>query len=135
MSQTVLVNKSDFADVAIVKGEEAALADGEIRLSLGPCALTANNVSYMVTGDRIGYWDYFDPANYGIELEGFGRMPVWGYARVEQSSCEGIEAGQEIYGFFPITERFDMRPIKITAHGFMDGAAHRLALHLSLIHI
>ena len=129
MSQTLLVNKSDFADVAIVKGEEAALAEGAIRLSLGPCALTANNVSYMVTGERIGYWNYFDPAAYGIALEGFGRMPVWGYARVEQSRCEAIKVGQEIYGFFPITERFDMHPIKISTHGFMDGAPHRLALH------
>jgi len=129
MTQTLLVNKSDFADVTIVNQDEAPLADGAIRVSVGPWALTANNVTYMVTGDQIGYWGYFRPDAYGIDMDGHGRMPVWGYGKVTESKCEGIEAGQEFYGFLPIAQSFDMSPTKITPSTFMDGAAHRQELH------
>jgi len=129
MTQTLLVNKSDFADVTIVNQEEGSLANGAIRVSVGPWALTANNVTYMVTGDQIGYWGFFRPDAYGIDMEGQGRMPVWGYGKVTESKCEGIEAGQEFYGFLPIAQSFNMTPIKVTPNGFMDGAAHRQELH------
>jgi len=129
MTQTLLVNKSDFADVTIVNQDDAPLADGAIRVSVGPWALTANNVTYMVTGDQIGYWGYFRPDAYDIKMDSHGRMPVWGYGQVTESKCEGIETGQEIYGFLPITQSFDMQPVKITPSTFMDGAAHRQELH------
>lgn len=129
MTQTLLVNKSDFADVALVNQEDAPLAEGAIRVSIGPWALTANNVTYMVTGDQIGYWGFFRPDAYGIEIDNQGRMPVWGYAKVTESRCEGVAVGQEIYGFLPIAQSFDMLPVKISGGGFSDGAAHRQELH------
>ena len=134
MSQTLLVNTDDFAEVALVNIEEDALADGCIRLALGPWALTANNITYMVTGDQIGYWHYFNPAEYGLQMdEGdgikWGRMPVWGYGEVTQSRCADVKVGQKIYGFLPVADSFDMRPVKLTPHGFQDGMAHRTKLH------
>jgi len=129
MTQTLLVNKSDFADVTIVNQDHSPLAEGAIRVSIGPWALTANNVTYMVTGDQIGYWGFFRPDAYGIEMEGHGRMPVWGYAKVMESNCEGVEIGKVIYGFLPIAKSFDMTPIKLSPNGFTDGAAHRQKLH------
>ena len=128
-NETLLVNKTDFADVTYYSDETGDLAPGHIRVSVGPWALTANNVTYMVTGDQIGYWGFFDPKAYGIYQAGTGRMPVWGYGTVEQSDCEGIAPGQEIYGFFPITKTFDMKPGKISPFGFSDVAEHRAALH------
>jgi len=44
MSQTLLVNTDDFAEVALVNMDEDTLAGGCIRLKVGPWALTANNV-------------------------------------------------------------------------------------------
>lgn len=134
MSQTLLVNKDDFAEVALVNIEEDALDDGCIRLKLGPWALTANNITYMLTGDQIGYWHYFNPTDYGIQMdEGddikWGRMPVWGYGEVTQSNCADVNVGQRIYGFLPIADNFDMRPVKLTPHGFQDGMEHRTQLH------
>lgn len=134
MSQTLLVNKDDFAEVALVNMDEDALAQGCIRLNLGPWALTANNVTYMLTGDQIGYWHYFNPAAYDIQMdEGdgikWGRMPVWGYGEVTESHCADVKVGQIVYGFFPIADSFDMRPVKLTPHGFQDGMAHRTKLH------
>ncbi len=128
-NETLLVNKTDFADVTYLKAGEAELAAEHIRVSVGPWALTANNVTYMVTGDQIGYWGFFDPKAYGIDRAGSGRMPVWGYATVTQSNCENITAGQEIYGFFPITKSFDMKPGKVNPFGFADTADHRAKLH------
>ena len=93
MTQTLLVNRTDFADVALVSADDAALADGSIRVSIGPWALTANNITYMAVGDMIGYWKFFDPKDYGIQMDGFGRMPVWGYAQVTESKCTDVPIG------------------------------------------
>ena len=129
MTQTLLVNRTDFADVALVSADDAALADGSIRVSIGPWALTANNITYMAVGDMIGYWKFFDPKDYGIQMNGFGRMPVWGYAQVTESKCTDVPIGTLIYGFFPIAQSFDMKPVKLTPLGFQDGTAHRTELH------
>jgi len=129
MSQTLLVNRSDFADVALVTANDLPLADGFIRVSIGPWALTANNITYMAVGEQIGYWKFFEPAKYGIEMDGFGRMPVWGYAEVTESKCDDVPIGTLIYGFLPISQTFDMKPVKFTPLGFQDGNDHRTALH------
>ena len=66
MTQTLLVEKTDFADVSVVNYDEGALADNQIRVDINSFALTANNVTYMVTGDQIGYWSVFDPTAYDL---------------------------------------------------------------------
>ncbi len=128
-NRTLLVDKTDFEAVKFVEQERETLADGFIRVKTGSWALTANNVTYMVTGDRIGYWHYFAPQAYGIGQDHEGRMPVWGYGEVIESTCADIIVGQEIYGFFPITQTLDMKPVKRNTTGFQDGAAHRVPLH------
>jgi len=128
--QTLLVNKTDFGDVSIVNYDEGDLAEGQIRVDIESFALTANNVTYMVTGDRIGYWSVFDPTASNLTQDtALGRMPVWGYGRVRASRYPGIEAGAEIYGFFPIAKSMDMLPGRLSKHGFTDTAAHRSGLH------
>lgn len=129
MAKTLLVNKSDFADIALATTDDAPLAKGYIRCKVGPWALTANNVTYMVTGHQIGYWHYFDPEAYGISQEGYGRMPVWGYATVTESQCPDIAVGQVMYGFLPIIDSFDMKPTRMNRTGFQDGNEHRTKLH------
>ena len=129
MPQTLLVNRRDFSDVALVNINEVELQDGFIRVKIGPWALTANNITYMVTGDMIGYWDFFEPKHYDIDMSGFGRMPVWGYAEVTQSKCADVPAGTLIYGFFPVAQTLDMKPVKLSPLGFQDGKDHRTELH------
>ena len=128
--QTLLVNKTDFSDVSIVNYDEGDLPDGQIRVDIGPFALTANNVTYMVTGDQIGYWSVFNPTAYDLTKDkGQGRMPVWGYGVVRESRYPGIEVGANLYGFFPIAKSMDMQPGRLSAHGFTDIAEHRSGLH------
>mgnify|MGYP000170553765 CR=1 FL=1 len=129
MTQTLLVEKTDFADVSVVNYDEGALADNQIRVDINSFALTANNVTYMVTGDQIGYWHVFNPAAYDLGSEEQGRMPVWGYGVVRESNFDGIDVGRRIYGFFPIAKSMDMQPGKLNAHGFTDIAEHRKGLH------
>lgn len=128
--QTLLVNKKDFSDVSIVNYDAGELPDSQIRVEISSFALTANNVTYMVTGDQIGYWCVFDPHAYDLTSDKRqGRMPVWGYGVVSQSRFPGVEAGSEIYGFFPIAKSMDMQPGRVSAHGFTDVASHRSGLH------
>ena len=126
---TLLVNRTDFSDLIIASADMDPISDGQVRVKLGDFALTANNITYMVTGDMIGYWKFFEPKAYGINQDGMGRMPVWGYGTISESRCEGLEAGDRIYGFFPITDFIDMTPVKVSPNGFQDGTAHRRELH------
>ncbi|WP_298914466.1 DUF2855 family protein [uncultured Algimonas sp.] len=127
--QTLLVNRSDPSDVSLVTQDAPPLDEGEVRLSLDSFALTANNVTYMIFGDQIGYWRYFDPKAYGFGEDHQGRMPVWGFATVSESRCEAVPSGTEVYGFFPVADELTVRPGKITPQGFQDVADHRVALH------
>ncbi len=99
-----------------------ALAPGEARLEIGPFALTANNVTYAQTGDQLGYWRFF-PAP-----EGWGCIPVWGFASVVESRAEGVAVGERIYGYFPTATHLVIQPARVTPMGFVDGAEHRAAL-------
>ena len=131
--QTLLVNKTDPTDTDLISVEDAALDEGQVRLALNSFALTANNVTYMIVGERIGYWSYFDPAAYDLaaatRLENPGRMPVWGFATVSESRCEDVPVGTEVYGFFPVCDTLVVTPGKLTMHGFQDVADHRAKLH------
>lgn len=127
--QTLLFNKKDLSDVTIANVDEAPLADGAVRVKIGPFALTSNNVTYLVTAEQIGYWKYFDPAAYGLDAPDTGRMPVWGYGEVTQSKSDEIAVGELIYGYFPAANEIDIVPSKVTKTTFFDGAAHRVPLH------
>lgn len=131
MTDTILVNRADYSDIALVQTQNEDLANGAVRVEIGPWALTANNITYMVTGDMIGYWKFFDPEAYGLAMKDgdWGRMPVWGYAVVTQSRCADVPEGTQIYGFFPVAKSIDLVPVKMHALGFQDGTAHRTALH------
>ncbi|GLQ20435.1 DUF2855 family protein [Algimonas porphyrae] len=127
--QTLLVNRTDPSDITLLKTDSAALDDGEVRLSIDSFALTANNVTYMIFGDQIGYWHYFNPKAYGFGEDHQGRMPVWGFATVTESRCDEVAVGTEVYGFLPVADELVVRPGKITPQGFQDVADHRAPLH------
>jgi len=129
-----LVRRDDLKTTSFVATPELAeiaLADGEVLLKIDRFAFTANNVTYGVVGDRFSYWDFFPvaagPAAAGEE--GWGRIPVWGFADVARSNCDGVAEGQRFYGYLPMSSHLVVRPDKISAAGFQDGADHRRELH------
>ena len=116
------VRRDNFAETRWVEGEpigEADLESGQILVAVERFALTANNITYAVTGDSIGYWNFF-PAD-----EGWGRVPVWGFAVDTASRAAGIVPGERLYGFFPMSNQLVMQPARTEASGFFDATPER----------
>ena len=74
---TMEVRKTNLGDMRAVGAEAPPFAEGEARLRVERFALTANNVTYGVVGDRIGYWRFFPASD-----DAWGVIPVWGTAEV-----------------------------------------------------
>ncbi len=101
---------------------DAALALGEVRVEIEQFALSANNITYAVFGDSMHYWQFF-PAS-----EGYGCIPVWGFARVVASACDEVAVGLRVYGYLPMATHAVLTPSRVSAQHFMDATAHRLGL-------
>lgn len=115
------ISKRDIRSAEFVDAAPAPLAPGAVRLKLDLFALTSNNVTYAAMGEgMLGYWDFF-PAP-----EGFGKVPVWGFATVIESNAPETAVGARYYGYYPLAETLDVIPRK-TATGFIDTAPHRAA--------
>ncbi len=113
------INKRDIRNAQFVDVTPAPLAPGAARLKLDLFALTSNNVTYAAMGEgMLGYWDFF-PA-----LDGFGKVPIWGFATVVESNAPDVAVGARFYGYYPLAESLDVIPKK-TQTGFIDTAPHR----------
>lgn len=117
-----LVDRTDLRSATWRCMPGAPLLPGQVRLRLDRFALTANNITYALFGDKLRYWDFFPaPA-------GFGRMPVWGFADIVESQADGLSVGERIYGFFPISTELVVSTGDISPSSFSDHAPWRLPL-------
>ena len=57
-STELWVDRKDFRDTRIVRRELPPLGAGQVRVAIDFFGLTANNVSYAVAGESIGYWGF-----------------------------------------------------------------------------
>ncbi|HEX2575093.1 MAG TPA: DUF2855 family protein [Aquihabitans sp.] len=115
------VDRSRCGETRVVEQELEPLGPGQVRLRVDRFALTANNVTYAVLGDMLGYWDFFptgDPA--------WGRVPAMGWADVVESTHPDIATGGRCYGWFPMA-RFADLTASPTADGLRDDGDHRQA--------
>ena len=101
--------------------EARTLEDGEVVLEVERFALTANNITYGVYGDRLGYWRFF-PAD-----ANWGRIPVWGFARVVRSTVESIAVGTRLFGYLPMSTYWVTR-LERRSWGVVDVSPHRAGL-------
>lgn len=95
---------------------------GEVLIRIDHFALTANNITYGVAGDSIGYWQFF-PAE-----DPWGCIPVWGFGEVIESEHPEVPVGERLYGYFPMGTHLVIKPENVSRGGLVDGAAHRAAL-------
>ncbi|MDH3307929.1 MAG: DUF2855 family protein, partial [Acidimicrobiia bacterium] len=116
------VRRDDLRETRLVSGPLPSPTAGQALLRIDRFGLTSNNVTYGVVGDMIGYWGFF-PAE-----EGWGRIPVWGFADVIESHADGLPAGTRVFGYLPMSSHLLVEPANDTPHGFIDGAAHRSRL-------
>lgn len=124
-SMQFTVNRKQFAETALNEVADCGAADlgeGEVLLRVDRFALTANNISYAATGDLLRYWEFF-PAD-----EGMGIIPVWGFADVVASRCDGVESGERVYGYFPMATHLVVRTGHVSASSFVDVSPHRATL-------
>jgi uncharacterized protein DUF2855 len=117
-----LVKRDDLRECRIVAGEPPEPGPGQALLRVDTFGLTSNNVTYAVFGEAMSYWDFF-----GAE-EGWGRVPTWGFAEVERSEVEGVQAGTRLYGYLPPSSHLVVTPVDVNERGFVDGAPHKAAL-------
>jgi len=118
-----IVSKTDLAKTRIETREAPTLKDGEVLAKVDRFALTANNVTYGVVGERIGYWKFFPVAK-----DGDGIIPGWGFADIVESNHPEVPVGERLYGYFPMASHLVMAPAKVKANRLFDGAAHRADL-------
>ncbi len=116
----LLMNRARFEDMQIDSTDAPSARDGEVVLALDRFSLTVNNVTYAAFGDELRYWEFFPSG-----VEGYGLLPVWGYADVVDSRAEGVEAGQRFFGYFPSATHLVVQPGKTGARSFRDDSPHR----------
>lgn len=119
MNWALSINKQTISDANLVEEPDRQLEDGEVRLRVDRFALTANNVTYAAFGEVMRYWEFFPGS------DGRGRLPVWGFADVADSRCEGVEPGERVYGYFPAASELIVKPGRVRPDSFVDDAAHR----------
>jgi len=116
------VQRNQLAHTQIVTEELPELQSGQVLFKIDQFALTANNITYGVIGDMLGYWRFF-PA------EGeWGVLPVWGFADVVASENASIKVGERFYGYYPMAEYIIMEAGKVSSFGFQDMMSHRQPL-------
>lgn len=114
------IGKTRFNDTCA--GALKALDAGEIRFEIERFAFTANNITYAAFGDIMKYWNFFPGP------EGFGFVPVWGFATVVESTLDDVTVGDKYYGYFPMATHLVVSPAKNSPAGFFDSKAHRAEL-------
>jgi hypothetical protein len=97
--------------------------DGQAQLRVESFGLTTNNITYAIFGDAMSYWDFFP----GSE-QGWGRMPVWGFAHVSESRHPDLPEGTRVYGYLPPSTGVVVVPDRVDERGFVDAAPHRAPL-------
>lgn len=122
ISTILEVNRADLSASRLVERSLAPLEAGQALLKVEHFALTANNITYGVVGEKIGYWNFFPAA------EGWGVIPVWGFAEVVDSRAEGVSEGERLYGYFPMGTHLLATPGKLSAQRLVDASPHRASL-------
>lgn len=116
------VRRADWSETRFVEGPVPELAPGQVLFRVDRFALTANNVSYALAGESLGYWRFF-PAE-----GGFGRIPAMGFADVVRSTHPGVAEGTRCFGFYPMGRHLAIEPGAVSPAQIVDAAPHRAGL-------
>jgi hypothetical protein len=118
-----LVKRDDLHETRIDEdGEAPELDAGQALLKVDTFGLTTNNITYALMGETMNYWDFF-PAP-----DGWGRVPMWGYADVVATEAEGVEEGTRIFGYLPPSTYLVVQPDRASPTDFIDATPYRAGL-------
>jgi len=128
--QQFQVRKDDFVQSRLVElareSADAAMGPGQALAKIDRFGFSANNVTYAVAGDKLGYWHFFPPA--GDDTDGWGVVPVWGFADVVATNLSEVPVGDRLFGYFPPATHLVLTPAKVSARRLVDAAPHRAKL-------
>lgn len=124
MTVSFVVERKQLQHSQWIRSEPVPLAEGCVRLRVDAFALTSNNITYAAFGDAMHYWSFFPTGDAET-----GCIPVWGFADVLESRCDGVAVGERFYGYWPIASDVVLQPVRLSPKGFFDGAEHRRELH------
>ena len=102
--------------------DNSELRRGEVLLQIERFGFSANNITYATLGEAMRYWQFF-PAP-----EGWGRVPVWGYAAVAASAHDELQVGERVFGYLPMSTHLLVMADRVNAGRFIDAARHRADL-------
>jgi hypothetical protein len=124
-----LVSRADLKQSRFARSPAGIdLQPGQALLQIDRFGFSANNITYAVFGDTMQYWNFFPGP------PGWGRVPVWGFAEVMASRCDGLAEGERVFGYLPISTHVIMQPQRLTPRSFADGMEHRRALPAAYQH-
>lgn len=115
-------NLHDCRFVAPALSPAAPLLADEVQLRVDKFAFTANNISYAVFGEAMAYWQFF-PAP-----EGWGRIPVWGFAEVQASRHPQVREGERLFGYLPMSTHLRLLAGKVSERSLQDVSPARAKL-------
>ena len=116
------VDRHQLNQTRITDLPEPEPQSGQAVIRVDQFAVTANNITYGIAGDLIGYWRFFPTER------DWGRIPVWGKGTVTRAGETNLKDGDEFYGYYPMSSYLIAEPTNVSTRGFVDGAEHRATL-------
>ena len=117
----VLEMRSDALAETRLTPESLEPADGQALLRILQFGCTANNVTYGLLGEQLGFARYFPAPS------GWTRVPAWGIAEVTASRADAVREGERFFGYFPMATDVLLTP-RAAPFGVVDAAEHRASL-------
>ena len=117
----IWIEKSNVANTKIVEKvlNTSQLQAGEVLLEADSFGFSANNITYAVFGDKMGYWGFF-PAD-----DAWGIVPMWGFATVKESNHSDVKVGEKVYGYLPMASHLVITAGRTSATNFFDISEKR----------
>lgn len=123
-SQQIWIDQQDLTNTKVVYCDinVGDLQQDEVLLETDSFGFSANNITYAALGFKMGYWGFFPPQS-GDSCDnpnGFGIVPVWGFATVKASCHPDIKEGEKVFGYLPMASHWVIKAGKVAPHGFSD---------------
>jgi hypothetical protein len=117
----VLEVRSNALAETRLTAESLEPADGQALLRILRFGCTANNVTYALLGETLGFARFF-PAPVG-----WTRVPAWGVAEVVATRAPAVREGERFFGYCPMATEMLLTP-RAAPFGIVDVAEHRASL-------